>query len=166
MRRKGEEGAARRIYMAGKSRFRHAKTSKKTPRMILVTRLHHAAAAFVVLLPVLGHLGDGGLAFTMYATTERYRLEIVTEQRDGTRVAIAPTLLARRVAPAAQPFFAGADNLRRTTDVRVLRARLHEVAVLACLDAGEGARAVTVSLFEEPTRDAPRTTRAEASCAR
>jgi hypothetical protein len=137
-----------------------------------VMRVHHAAAAFVVLLPLAGLVGDAGLAFTMYAASVRYRLEITATDDAGRRHAIAPTALATRVSPSAAPFFAGADNLRRTYDVRRLRVRLPEVARLACaVDAGR-ARRVEVTLVElagqapGEAAGAPRTTRAEASCAK
>ena len=131
-----------------------------------MTRLHHLAAAFVVSLPLVGTLGDAGLAFTMYAASISYRIVIDGTDGAGRRHAIAPTLLASRVGRSAQPFFAGADNLRRTYDVRALRVRLPEVARLACAaDEGRSA-AVTVILEERPGRGEPRTTRAEITCSR
>jgi hypothetical protein len=133
-----------------------------------VIRVHHAAAAFVVLLPLAGILGDDGLAFSMYAASVSYRLEITATGDDGRRYAVAPTALAPRVSQSAAPFFAGADNLRRTYDVRKLRVRLSEVARLACAVEAGRARRVDVTLEERTPGDAgaTRTTHGEATCAK
>ena len=128
--------------------------------------MHHAAAAFVVLLPLAGIAGDAGTAFTMYATSVRYRLEIVATGDDGRRHFVAPTSLATRMSPSAAPFFAGADNLRRTYDVRKIRVRLPDVARVACAVDG-AARRVEVTLEEHSAGSAePRITRAEVTCAK
>ncbi len=129
-----------------------------------VSRLHNAVAAFAVLLPLAGVLGDAGLAFTMYASSVTYRLALTGTDEEGRRHAIAPTALAMRATPSAAPFFAGADNLRRTYEVRALRVRLPEVARLACAADGGRAHRVEVLLEEHAADGALRTSRAEAAC--
>jgi hypothetical protein len=90
------------------------------------------ATAFVALPAVTLTLGDGAGAFTMYASTVEFRLDLVAHTRAGATVLLAPTSLASSLPPSARPYVAGADHFRRAGDVRVLRHHLDDLARLAC----------------------------------
>ena len=129
-----------------------------------VTNIHRAAAAGVVLLPLLGLLGGTrGLAFTMYASSVWFRVDIVATDAEGRSFPIPPTALAAHVGASAAPFFAGSDHDRRTYDVTPLRTQLAEVARLACRVEGARAVAVDVTLFER-RRGEVRETKSRARC--
>jgi hypothetical protein len=97
----------------------------------------------------------------MYARATWFRLEIAARDREGGDHVISPTSLARRVTGSAAPFLAGSDHLRRTYDVGILRARLVDVARLACGEV-PGATSVTITLVERASlRDLPEERRVE-----
>ncbi len=125
------------------------------------------AAGLAFCLPMLAKVGGGGAAFTMYATSTWFRLEVVARDADGHARVIAPTDLARRVGPSALPFLAGSDHLRRTNGVEPLRAHLADVARVACL-VDPAASEIAIALVERAGAiDGPETTeRATAACAR
>src|SRR5581483_3190898 len=75
---------------------------------------------------------SGTLAWTMYARTDEFRLEIVGKERDGRYVYVAPTALASKVAPSIESMFAGSDHFRPYPSIALLRRHLDEVARLAC----------------------------------
>lgn len=132
-----------------------------------MTLAHRMAAGLAFCLPMLAKVGGGGAAFTMYATSTWFRLEIVAHDAEGHARVIAPTDLARRVGPTAVPFLAGSDHLRRTNDAGALRAHLADVARVACLE-DFAASEVAIALVERAGAiDGPETiTRATAACAR
>lgn len=126
---------------------------------------HRMAAAAAICLPIVASIFGGRVAFTMYASSTWFSLQVTATDDLGARRAIAPTDLARRVGPTARPFLAGADHPRRTYDAGLLRARLADVARLACREEPR-ARRVRVTLVErEGAIDGPpRTTTAEVAC--
>lgn len=89
-------------------------------------------AAFVAVPAASLLLGDGGLAFTMYASTVEFRLELIGHPRAGGITVLAPTSLAASVTRRARPFVTGADHFRRAGSVLVLRHHLGDLARVAC----------------------------------
>lgn len=129
-----------------------------------VTNIHRAAAVTVAFLPLMSLFGSTrGLAFTMFASSVWFRIDIVATDADGRRFPIAPTALAAQVGPSASPFFAGSDHDRRTYDVTPLRTQLPDVARLVCRLEGERATSVEVTLFER-RHGAIRETKSRARC--
>ena len=129
-----------------------------------VTRIHHAAAITVAILPLIGLFGGTrGFAFTMYASSVWFRVDIVATGADGRSFPIAPTALAAHVGPSAAPFFAGSDHDRRTYDVTPLRTQLPAVARLACQVERARAMTIEVTLFER-RHDGIRETKSHAKC--
>lgn len=90
------------------------------------------ALAFVGLPAATLAFGDGGLAFTMYASTVEFRLEIAGHTRTGASRVVAPTSLAASLPPSARPFVAGADHFRRAANVAALRRHLDDLGRVAC----------------------------------
>lgn len=114
-------------------------------------KIRRAIVIGIMFLPLTGLLvGNGSLAFTMYASSVWFRLDILARGADGRARAIAPTLLAQKVTPSALPFLAGSDHFRRTYDISALRNHLGDVARLACDD---DAVRVEVTLFERSGDD-------------
>jgi hypothetical protein len=112
-----------------------------------------------VALPLGSKVFAGGaLAYTMYAATVTYRVEIVAHDDRGRTWSVAPTDLARFVGPFAAPFLFGADRARELPQINALRAHLADVGRVACAHAS--ATTVDVTLFEgaDATALAPRTT--------
>ncbi len=89
---------------------------------------------------------DGALAYTMFAATVTYRLEIHGHAADGRALSIAPTDLAPFAGPFAAPFLFGAAEPRELPQIAALRAHLGDVGRLAC--AHSSATRVDVLLFE------------------
>jgi hypothetical protein len=126
------------------------------------------AALGAICLPIVVRLLGGSAAYTMYAGSTWFRLEVVAFEGDtGGSRAIPPTSLAGSVTPAARPFLAGADHLRRTYDVTVLRNHLADVARVACA-AEPSARSIRITLVaRSASADGPeRTTSEHVACAR
>jgi hypothetical protein len=133
-------------------------------RSLALRKSHLAAAITVALLPLVGFFaGTRGLAFTMYAESVWFRIDLVAMGADGLPHTIAPTALAPHVGPSASPFFAGSDHYRRTYDVTPLRQQLEEVARLACRVEGGRAVSVEVTLFERRSHGV-RETRSNVKC--
>jgi hypothetical protein len=117
--------------------------------MASVTRIHRIVASISALLPVFPAVtGGGSLAFTMYAQSVEFRLEITARDASGRTRFIAPSALAARVPASVVPFFAGSDHFRRTYGDPPLAHRLGEVARLACVTDERRAASVEVALFE------------------
>jgi len=114
-----------------------------------------AGALAIVVLPALSWLdGSGQLAWTMFARTSQYRLEINALSREGTRRPIGPTELAASIGkvPAAV-YLSGAESWRTHNIARVtLRRHLREVAALACRTSG--AARVELTLWQRRNLDA------------
>ncbi len=91
-------------------------------------------------------VADGALAYTMYAGTVVYRVEIVAHDGGGRSLPIAPTGLARFTGPFAAPFLFDAERPRAFPQINALRAHLAEVGGVAC--AHTKATTVDVTLFE------------------
>lgn len=96
-------------------------------------RSHQLIAMAFAAVPAIAIASGGeGPAFTMYAKTVEFRLDLVGHDRAGAVQRVAPTSLAALLPPSALPFVAGADHFRRTSDVGVLRRHLPDLARLAC----------------------------------
>ncbi len=119
------------------------------------------AALLVFCLPIVTTASGGGFAYTMYASSTWFRLEITAVDGRGATEAVAPSALAGRVSASAVPFLAGADHFRRTYGLEPLRDRLSDVARVACLEAPE-AVSIAITLFErDGAQDAPERARTE-----
>jgi hypothetical protein len=94
-------------------------------------RRHVAIAALFAATPLADLLFGVGPAFTMYAASVDYRIEL-RGRRGAETVPIPPSALARDLPPSARPFLGGAERFRRTSDVSVLRRHLDDIARLAC----------------------------------
>ncbi len=134
-------------------------------RRVNWSRATHAivgSALFVV--PIVSRVwGSGALAWTMYARTGEFRMEIVSQRTDGRYVYVAPTALASKVAPSIESMFAGSDHFRPYPSIALLREHLSEVARLAC-DEGPFTR-VRITLEQREDESSPvRATSAESSC--
>ncbi len=86
----------------------------------------------VVPLASWGLDDRGRLAFTMYASTVTYRLEIARWDSGGVRRALDPAEVAADVSSAAAPFLMGAGEYRTVAQIDALRAHLRDVAAAAC----------------------------------
>ncbi len=125
------------------------------------------AAVFAILLPALASLGGGGLAYTMYARSVWFRLEIIGADAGGRRHAVAPSMLASKVGASAAPFFTGSDHFRRTYGVGALENHLPEVARLSCEADDRRPTAIDVTLVLRDGATGPERTHTEhATCAR
>lgn len=125
----------------------------------------HALVAFLVCVAMPGASwldGSGSLAWTMFASSETFRLRITAEAR-GRRTAFNPSALALHAVPSAAGVLAGSDHLRHAAFARLLRASLPELAQLAC--RASGADKVAVTLEWRRTLDAaPQRASAYQSC--
>jgi hypothetical protein len=86
----------------------------------------------VVPLASWGVDDHGRLAFTMYAATVTYRLEIARWEAGGVRRSLDPTEVAADVSSVAAPFLVGAASYRTVAQIDALRAHLRDVASAAC----------------------------------
>jgi hypothetical protein len=98
-----------------------------------------AAAPFVavvvcVVIPLASWVidGRGRFAFTMYASTVTYRLEIAELDEGGVRRTLDPAQVAQDVSSSAALFLAGADAYRTVAQIDPLRDHLRDVARAAC----------------------------------
>jgi hypothetical protein len=117
--------------------------------------LFHAALAVVVVAGVpLGSLlwGTGRLAFTMFARSSSYQLVLATIDRTGAKRSVAPTAVASTVRGSLGDMLAGAERMHHGPHAPLLRARLPEVAALACRARPEARRA-RAELLEKPSLD-------------
>ena len=125
------------------------------------------AASVAFCPPILAKVLGGGAAFTMYATTTWFRVDVMARDARGRRHAVAPTALARHVVPSALPFLAGSDHFRRTNGLDPLRAQLEAVARVGCV-AEPLAQEIELTLVERAgALDGPETKRsARVACSR
>jgi len=129
-----------------------------------ITRLHAlAACAVCVALPGLSWLdGWGSLAWTMFASSGSFRLQITTTTA-GKQASFNPTALAAQAVPSAAAVLAGSDHLRHAAAARLLRPSLPELAALTC--GVSRADSVAVRLEWKRSLDAPlQQAVTEASC--
>ena len=131
-------------------------------------RVEHVILGLLVgiVLPLASSMeGTRLYAWTMFAGTEAYQLDIVAFDGRGGAQAINPTELAATAAPHLAVYLAGADHFRTGSAlVAVLRAHVDDLAAHVC-DTAVGARSVEVALRERPRGAPPRTTLARARCA-
>jgi len=101
-----------------------------------------------VAVPLVSWLvdGRGRFAYTMYASTITYRLEIARLDEGGSRHPIDPSEVAGGVSSPAAPFLAGAGDLRTVAQIDALRAHLGDVARAAC--GGRAGGAIEITLYE------------------
>jgi len=76
--------------------------------------------------------GRGRFAYTMYASTVTYRLEMASVESSGVRRSIDPSEVAGEVSSPAAPFLGGAGDFRTVAQIDALRAHLADVARAAC----------------------------------
>lgn len=134
------------------------------PARSTITRVHALVACVACLaLPGLSWLdGWGSLAWTMFASSGSFRLQITTTSA-GKQAAFNPTALAAHAVPSAAVVLAGSDHFRHAASARLLRPRLPELAQLSCQVSH--ADAVVVMLEWRRSLDAPRQRAVEeASC--
>lgn len=110
-----------------------------------MTRVHTLVAFVVcVALPALSWLdGSGSLAWTMFASTASFRLEIETT-KDARRAAFNPSSLAAHAVPSAAVVLAGSDHWRHAGSARLLLPSLPELAQLSCRVSGADEVAVAL----------------------
>jgi hypothetical protein len=118
-------------------------------------RIRSFVGALVCVVLPIGSWGisRGSLAYTMYATTVVFRLEVVGYDPQGHLVPLSPSELARHTSPFAAGFFFGAEEPRELPQIDALRAHLADVGRLGC-DQSSSAR-VEVTLFEGPGASGP-----------
>jgi hypothetical protein len=92
--------------------------------------------------------GRGRFAFTMYAATITYRVEITQTDAAGQRSPIDPTDVAAEVSSFAVPYLLGMSVFRTVSQVDALRAHLGDVARAAC--RGRRASTIEATLVERP----------------
>jgi hypothetical protein len=94
--------------------------------------------------------GHGRLAFTMYASTVDYRLDIAQLDNLGARHAVGLTEVARNVSfDWAAPFLAGAETYRTVPQIDALRDHLRDVARAACRN--RSGSIIEIALHERPS---------------
>ena len=124
-------------------------SKRMRPARVLLSRHLIAGVCAIILLPALSWLdGSGQLAWTMFARTAQYRLEIVAVDEAGGRRLIGSSALADAAgnSPAAAQL-SGAETWRTHNIARVvLRRHLLEVGRLACKVSG--AQSVDLTLWE------------------
>lgn len=119
------------------------------PSWTLVARV--AAGVLVcVVVPLASWATDGRgrLAFTMYASTVTYRLEVTATDAAGRRRRVDPADLAGEVSSPAAPYLRGASGFRTVAQIDPLRAHLRDVARAGC-------RAFTGDVVEVVLRESP-----------
>jgi hypothetical protein len=112
-----------------------------------------------VLLPLGSWVvdGRGELAYTMYARTLAYRLDVTAVDAAGARSPVDLGAVATQVSSPAAPFVGGAAGFRTVATIDALRDHLTDVARAACKAAP--AEAIEITLYErrgegEPDREA------------
>ena len=130
-------------------------------------RIHAAATLFAcVLIPAYSRLtGAGGLAWTMFARSAAFRLELRAVDGEGNTHVLHPAELARKVEPSLRFYLLGADRFHTWPVGPTFLRHLPELAKLGC-DVGDY-RTVELTLMQRSTLDAPlRVTHARAACPR
>jgi hypothetical protein len=92
--------------------------------------------------------GRGRFAFTMYAATITYRVEITQVDPVGRRTSLDPTDVAADVSSFAAPYLVGMSVFRTVSQVDALRAHLGDVARAACRT--RDGSTIEVALVERP----------------
>jgi hypothetical protein len=129
-------------------------------------RTHAMVALLVaVVLPALSAWsGRGGMAFTMFSSSEVYRMRVTVADVAGGRHAISPTGMGASVGGNVSRIVTGTESWRHGLFGPLLRWHLTELAARACATRPE-AVSVEVVLDERPTLDAAvESHRAEARC--
>lgn len=113
-------------------------------------RVRLAVGVLVCVILPLGSwvLAGGALAYTMFAATVVYSLEIVAHDQRGRSWPLSPTELAPFTGPFAASFLFGAERPRVLPQINALRAHLADVGRVACAHAS--ATEIDVTLFEGP----------------
>jgi hypothetical protein len=108
-----------------------------------------------VLLPLGSWVvdGRGELAYTMYARTVVYRLDVTAIDATGARSPVDLARVATQVSSPAAPFIGGAGGFRPVATIDALRDHLADVARAACQTTP--ADAIEVTLYERPGEGEP-----------
>jgi hypothetical protein len=119
-----------------------------------ITRAHALLACVIcIALPGLSWLdGWGSLAWTMFASSGSFRLQITTTTA-GREQPFNPTTLAALATPSAAAVLAGSDHFRHAAAARLLEPSLPALAQLTC--EASGADAAAVALEWTRSLDAP-----------
>jgi len=92
-----------------------------------------AGALLLIVWPLSSRVfGSGTFAWTMYAGSGEYRIDIRVKDAGGVWHSVAPTGLADQSTHATAGFLVGADHFRRGPSLVVLRSHLEELAAFAC----------------------------------
>ena len=129
-----------------------------------VQPLHALVAVILCLLvPGFGWLfGDPELAWSMYAKSASFRLQVEAITR-GHRRTVAASALAEASTNSLRTALGGADQFKFASAGPTLRRHLGALTLLACQVSG--AERVKLTLDERSTLvDLPRITRKEARC--
>jgi hypothetical protein len=99
-----------------------------------LTPLHRAAAIICcVVLPGLSWLGaSGALAWTMFSTSETYRIRLEVTSADGHKRLVNPTALAQYTSVDVGSYLSGAESWRHGPAGDAFRRQLHALCLLAC----------------------------------
>jgi hypothetical protein len=111
-------------------------------------RAHVAVGALICLVLPIGSWLEGSQAFawTMFARSGEYRLEVLATDMSGRASVVNPTALAASAAPNARTFLGGADHWRTGSSLYSLRAHLDDLGEHACRETH--AAAVDITLRE------------------
>jgi len=139
----------------------------KARRFSREARTHLIVGAIVcVALPLASRVeGARTFAWTMFAASGEYRIEIVEIDDEGRARSMNPTALAEHAAPSAVRVLGGADHWRRGASVATLRTHLDDLAAYACDESHAATIEVTL---RERAHDgaAERATTARRACRR
>jgi hypothetical protein len=131
-----------------------------------MTKAHSALAVLAGLaLPGYSWLdGSGWLAWTMFSTSETYRIRLTTTDGAGQARLINPTALAGLAGEQVAPYLSGAEHFRQAPISNAIAPNLGGLGKLACR-ATPGATRASAALDSRKNLDAPvRTTSVEVSC--
>jgi hypothetical protein len=110
-----------------------------------------AVAALVgLVLPLASWASDGRgrLAFTMYAASVDYRLEVAWLDGHGLRRPFDPADIAKDVSSSAALFLVGSDAYRTVAQIDALRVHLRDIGRAACRSGGGSV--IEITLYERP----------------
>jgi hypothetical protein len=130
-------------------------------------RLHIALGTVVCLVVPLASYagGTGGLAYTMFADVQEYRVEVVVIDDRGERAPVGASQLAVQAQGTIGNFLAGAERFRMGPAHRAPRRHLDDLAARACETLH--ASAVEITLVERDDAASPeRSYRGAHTCAR
>jgi hypothetical protein len=118
-----------------------------------------------VVLPAASWLaGEPTFAWTMYARSGEFRIDLLAFDADGRLHRRNPTLLAEHASPGAALLLAGSDHWRPGPSMATLRAHLDDAAAYACGQVA--AASVELTLHERRTGIAEHSTTARCDCPR